>query len=51
MSGWTYAFAAVVDVRSYSRISGATWEDSVTWNSGNSRSRISPIASSCAGFR
>jgi hypothetical protein len=46
-----YTLATVVEVRSYSRIFGATSEESETEISGASSLRISPTLRSCAGLR
>ena len=50
ISGITYALAAAVQVRSYSRISGATAVERVTGTEGQVSARISPARRSCAAL-
>ena len=50
ISGITYAFAAAVQARSYSRISGATVVATVRGSAGNDSARISRARRSCTGL-
>ncbi len=51
MSGITYTLAVVVEVRSYSRISGTTSEEQETGTPGSISAHSAASARSWAGFR